>query len=90
MGSLGSFSQTERRRQARARRRERAQHVLDHGSDDEVLTFLEWCALNKISERTGQRIIHGPNGPVVTMLAAKRIGITRGNNRRWQASRARA
>jgi hypothetical protein len=89
MSSVESLEVAERRRQSRGRARERAKRVLDHGSDDEVLTFPEWCALNKISERTGQRIIHGTNGPVVTMLAAKRIGITRGNNRLWQQSRTR-
>jgi hypothetical protein len=62
---------------------------LIYANDDEVLTFREWCSLNKISERTGQRILHSGNGPVVTELSAKRIGITRRHNREWQASRAR-
>jgi hypothetical protein len=57
--------------------------------DDEVLTFRQWCALNNISARTGRRILDGPDGPVVTQLSAHRIGITRGNNRRWQQSRER-
>lgn len=57
--------------------------------EDEVLTFEEWCALNKIGLRTGTRILAGPDGPIVTQLSAKRIGITRGNNSRWQRSRER-
>ena len=28
--------------------------------DDEVLTFAEWCALNKIGKRTGQQISAHP------------------------------
>jgi hypothetical protein len=57
--------------------------------DDQCLTFPEWCMLNGVSPRTGRRILKSPDGPVVTMLSAKRIGITVGNNRAWQASRAR-
>jgi hypothetical protein len=61
--------------------------VYDH--DDEVLTFREWCRLNRVSERTGRRMIADGSGPIVTKLSARRIGITRGNNRLWQQSRAR-
>ena len=43
---------------------------------DQVLTFLEWCRLNRISERTGRRILASDNGPAVTQLTPKRIGIT--------------
>ena len=57
--------------------------------DDQVLSISEWCALNRISLRTGTRILAGPDGPVVTRLSAKRIGITRGNNAKWQRSRER-
>ena len=62
------------------------QYSLD---DDKVLTFAEWCELNRIGKRTGRRIICSGNGPVVTQLSERRIGITVGNNRRWQESRAR-
>jgi hypothetical protein len=57
--------------------------------DDQVLTFPEWCQLNRVSTRTGRRILAGPGAPKVTMLSAKRIGITVGNNKRWQESRER-
>lgn len=57
-----------------------------HG--DQVLSFTQWCTLNHVSERTGRRIIAGPNGPVVTRLSAKRIGVTVSNNQAWQACRA--
>jgi hypothetical protein len=58
--------------------------------DDQVLTFLEWCDVNAISKRTGQRILQSKDGPTVTMLSARRIGITRRADRVWKASRARA
>ena len=66
-------------------------HSLQHSLDeDKVLTFAEWCELNRIGKRTGRRIIRSGNGPVVTQLSARRIGITVGNNRRWQEARARS
>jgi hypothetical protein len=57
--------------------------------DAQVLTFSEWCKLNHISERTGRRILASRDGPVVTELSPRRLGITIANNRAWQASRAR-
>jgi hypothetical protein len=57
--------------------------------DDQVLSVVEWCALNRISLRTGTRILAGQDGPIVTQLSAKRIGVTRGNNAKWQQSRER-
>jgi hypothetical protein len=63
---------------------------LDPSHDDQVLSFFEWCRLNRISERTGWRIIHGPDGPAVTMLSPRRYGVTVRANREWQKSRERA
>jgi len=57
--------------------------------DDAVLTFREWCTLNGLSERLGRRILTGGNGPTVTDLSDRRSGVTRSNNRIWQAARAR-
>ena len=65
-----------------------APHSTSH--PDQVLTFLEWCRLNRISERTGRRILASAEGPVVTQLANWRVGITNANNLRWQRSRERA
>jgi hypothetical protein len=56
---------------------------------NQVLTFHEWCQLNRISTRTGRRIIKSGTGPIVMMLSPRRIGISVGNNAIWQASRAR-
>jgi hypothetical protein len=73
------------------RRSTQRPHVLERHSldDDKVLTFAEWCKLNRIGQRTGRRIIRSGNGPVVTQLSERRIGITIANNRAWQASKAR-
>jgi hypothetical protein len=57
---------------------------------DQVLTFLEWCKLNRISERTGRRILDGSDGPKVTMMSPRRIGITVRDNCSWQESREHA
>jgi hypothetical protein len=56
---------------------------------DLILTFRDWCELNRISPRTGRRIIARGDGPVITQLSKFRIGITVANNARWQRSRAR-
>jgi hypothetical protein len=59
-------------------------------NDNQCLTFREWCGLGRFSPRTGRRIIASGNGPVVTQLSPKRIGITVANDRVWKASRERA
>lgn len=71
------------------RQRKMAHSAPAFADDDEVLNFKAWCSLNAISTKTGRRILAGATPPVVTRLTDKKIGITRGNNRRWQASRAR-
>ena len=73
--------QTERRRSERDQ--------LHHDNDHRVLSFRDWCQINGISQATGRRIIAAGQGPVVTRLSVRRIGITIANNRVWQASRAR-
>ena len=59
-------------------------------ADDQVLTFHEWCRLNRISERTGRRILEGPDGPPFVQLSPRRIGIRVAANREWQHARERA
>jgi hypothetical protein len=60
------------------------------GHPDQILMFDEWCRLNRISERTGRRILKGGGGPTVTQLGNWRVGITVGNNALWQRTRERA
>jgi len=59
-------------------------------SDDQVLTFVEWCALNGISTRTGRRILDGPDGPRRVQLSPRRFGVTVRANREWQHAREQA
>jgi hypothetical protein len=71
----------------------REQRALDgpfsESHPDQVLTFLEWCKINRLSERTGRRILGAPGGPAVTMLSPRRIGITVRANHAWQQSKER-
>jgi hypothetical protein len=57
--------------------------------DAQVLTLFEWAQLARISVRTARRLIARGHGPVVTMLSAKRIGVSMGAHKRWLASRER-
>jgi hypothetical protein len=77
-----TLQEAERRR----RQSERDRANLD---DHRVLSFRQWCELNGFSPATGRRIINAGNGPIVTQLSPRRIGVTVGNNAIWQASRAR-
>ena len=56
--------------------------------DDRVLTFREWCEVNRFSPATGRRIIASGNGPTVTHLSTRRIGIRVGHNRQWLDARS--
>jgi len=53
-----------------------------------ILSFLDWCWLNNISPATGRRILKSGNGPAVTRLSTRRIGISIGANAAWQAAGA--
>jgi hypothetical protein len=75
------------------RKKKPPQHALDAplsmAHPNQILTFIEWCRLNRISERTGRRILASGKGPVVTQLSDWRVGISIAANDRWQASKAR-
>jgi hypothetical protein len=51
---------------------------------DAVFSFREWCAVNSFSERQGRSILASGDGPVVTRISERRIGVSRRNNREWQ------
>ena len=72
------------------RHRRQSEHDRGQNDDHRVLSFREWCGLCGFSEATGRRIIKAGEGPIVTQLSARRIGITIANNAAWQASRARS
>ena len=71
-------------------RHERLRREFAATDDDAILTFGGWIALNSLSERQGRRILADSGGPVVTMITDKKIGISRGANRAWLASRSRS
>jgi hypothetical protein len=84
-------------KRAKARARGRAQRLAERRRfflnlralpDEAVLTLAEWQTLNSLSERQARRILASGDGPVVTMLSAKRKGITVRANREWQEARA--
>jgi hypothetical protein len=58
--------------------------------EDRVMSFKQWCLLNGFSERTGRRILDGRDGPTITRLSPRRIGVSVRNNRIWQQSREQA
>jgi hypothetical protein len=68
---------------------ENERRVIAACADDCVMTFAEWCAVNSFSIATGRRIKASGNGPNFLNLSERRIGVTVGENRRWQESRAR-
>jgi hypothetical protein len=74
-----------------ARPRKSAAQPSSLPDDHQVLTFKQWCETNNFSETTGWRILRGPKAkrPKVMQLSARRIGIRKGDNRRWQESRVR-
>jgi hypothetical protein len=69
---------------------ERAQRFaepLSTTNNDQVLSFQEWCRLNRFSERTGRRVLRSPDGPAFVKLTSRRYGVTVGANREYQARR---
>jgi hypothetical protein len=74
--------------------REAEQHIQNERdrafNDTRVLTIPQWAALNGFSYWTANRLIKAGKGPVITQISDRRIGVTVGNNRRWQQSRERA
>jgi hypothetical protein len=78
------------KRRAKPRRPSALDRPLSILLDSQVLTFFEWCRLNRFSERTGRRILKSGRGPPVVQLSTQRIGITVGANKQWQQSLERA
>jgi predicted DNA-binding transcriptional regulator AlpA len=52
-----------------------------------IMSFRAWCELNGFSIPTGRRIIGSGDGPKVTQLGLRRIGIREDHNAEWQDSR---
>jgi hypothetical protein len=84
---------TVREFERRTKQRRESDPALDREiglNEHQVLTFLEWCRLNKISPATGRRIRQAGKGPRFIQLSDRRIGVTVADNRRWQRERALA
>jgi hypothetical protein len=58
--------------------------------DTQVMLPEEWCQLNRISPRTGRRILASGSGPAVVQISTRRFGITVASNKAWQAQRTSA
>jgi hypothetical protein len=59
-------------------------------SDDEVRSFRAWCEACGISPATGRRIVKSGQGPVITRLSDRRIGVRGRHHRKWLDERAGA
>jgi predicted DNA-binding transcriptional regulator AlpA len=50
---------------------------------DRINSFSEWCKRAGISEATGRRILAAGEGPTVTWLSARRMGIRERHYLEW-------
>jgi len=83
-------TKAERKRRLAKAKAERVQLRQKLSEDpDAVLTVKEFAAAISVSERQGKDILASDDGPVVTRLSARRIGITRANLRAWLEARSR-
>ena len=48
--------------------------------DDRVMSFDDWCKLNRFSRSTGQRILAAGKGPQFIQLSERRKGVTVAEN----------
>ena len=55
--------------------------------DDRIMPFKVWCEVNDFSESTGRRLRKAHKGPKFVQTSDHRIGVSVGENRRWQAAR---
>jgi predicted DNA-binding transcriptional regulator AlpA len=58
-----------------------------HRQTNRVMTFRQWCERNGFSAVTGWRIMKSGDGPKVTQLSARRIGIREDHHAAWLDSR---
>jgi hypothetical protein len=64
-------------------------HGLSTGMDDDrVMPLSTWCERCGFSEATGRRLIKTGQGPTVTWLSERRMGIREKHHREWLDSRA--
>jgi len=88
--SLQAEARSQRAQRSPKKRKSARAEPLSLLLDSQVLRFSEWCRLGGFSARTGRRSIASGDGPVITQLSSKRVGITVAADRAWKASRERA
>jgi hypothetical protein len=54
-----------------------------------VFTFKQWCEKNGLSDRNGRRILKNGDGPKITQLSERRIGVREDHDLEWLESRVR-
>ncbi len=54
-----------------------------------VMSFRQWCELVGISDDTGRRIIASGNGPRITQLSERRIGVREDHHVAWLDGRVK-
>ena len=65
-----------------------SKHASDVLPDDHhVMNFSTWCKVSAIAPRTGRRILKSGEGPIITKLTDKMIGISLASHRAWLAKR---
>ena len=55
---------------------------------DRVNSFADWCQRCGFSEATGRRILASGDGPTVTWLSTRRMGIRERHHLEWLDARA--
>jgi predicted DNA-binding transcriptional regulator AlpA len=60
-----------------------------HRPANRVMTLREWAERCGFSEITGWRLLRNGNGPKVTQLSTRRIGIREDHHAQWLDSRVR-
>jgi len=61
--------------------------IAKEASLDHVYSWLEWCRIAGLSDSTGYRLRISGNGPVITRLSARRIGVRRRHHLEWLEAR---
>ena len=73
-----------------SRQNHQTKEGISRDDDDLVFSFREWCVRADISEATGRRLIARGEGPIITHVSVRRIGVTRQHHREWLRQRSLA
>ena len=70
--------------------REVQQLLLTAVHPQQVMTLRQWADLNSLGYSSARRILASGQGPKITQLSERRIGIRVADNDKWQATRVRS